>query len=538
MDVFQSTDGGVTWPTSVAAFGGDKEWLAVDRTGGMGDGNLYAAWQFAATCSGTGLFTRSTNHGNSWMTPVAVSGSPRFGVTAVGPDGTVYIAGISTSSQSTFVVAKSTNAQNPLATPTFTSVSGNFLGGAMAISVGPNPGGLLGQAWIAANPNNASHVYLLCSVDPSGTDPLDVRFSLSTNGGTSWGTPKRVNDDPTNNGAWQWFGTMSVAPNGRIDVVWNDTRDDPSNQLSRLYYSYSTDEGATWAANVALTPQWNSQVGFPNQNKIGDYYHMVSDNAGASLAYAATFNGEQDVYYMRISAGCTAPVVNPISNASASCGVAFASPAPSTSAGTAPITWSLGGSPPAGMTINSTTGVVSWPAPVTTGSPYAITTTATNACGNNSQSWTLTVGANAPTINSIANGFAVCGSPYTSPAPTASGGVSPLTWSLVSGPAGMTIDSSKGAVSWVNPIATGSPFTVTVQASSAGGCGSSPPTSWQLGVVIGDFDGDGLVSVADVPGFVNDLLSDPGSQICAGDLNGDGNVDGLDIQALVTALGL
>ncbi len=41
-------------------------------------------------------------------------------------------------------------------------------------------------------------------------------------------------------------------------------------------------------------------VGWPNQAKIGDYYDMVSDALGADLVYAATFNGEQDVYYLRI----------------------------------------------------------------------------------------------------------------------------------------------------------------------------------------------------------------------------------------------
>jgi hypothetical protein len=30
---------------------------------------------------------------------------------------------------------------------------------------------------------------------------------------------------------------------------------------------------------------------------------MVSDVDGADLAYAATFNGEQDVYYLRIDTG-------------------------------------------------------------------------------------------------------------------------------------------------------------------------------------------------------------------------------------------
>jgi hypothetical protein len=34
---------------------------------------------------------------------------------------------------------------------------------------------------------------------------------------------------------------------------------------------------------------------------MGDYFHMVSDSNGASLAWAATFNNEQDVYYSYIT---------------------------------------------------------------------------------------------------------------------------------------------------------------------------------------------------------------------------------------------
>jgi hypothetical protein len=34
---------------------------------------------------------------------------------------------------------------------------------------------------------------------------------------------------------------------------------------------------------------------------MGDYFHMVSDSNGASLAWAATFNNEQDVYYSYIA---------------------------------------------------------------------------------------------------------------------------------------------------------------------------------------------------------------------------------------------
>jgi hypothetical protein len=34
---------------------------------------------------------------------------------------------------------------------------------------------------------------------------------------------------------------------------------------------------------------------------MGDYFDMISDNDGASLAWACTFNGEEDVYYGRIT---------------------------------------------------------------------------------------------------------------------------------------------------------------------------------------------------------------------------------------------
>ncbi len=61
--------------------------------------------------------------------------------------------------------------------------------------------------------------------NPAGTDPLDVHFARSTDGGVTLGPWVRVNDDPSAPNNWQWFATMSVAPNGRIDAVWNDTRD-------------------------------------------------------------------------------------------------------------------------------------------------------------------------------------------------------------------------------------------------------------------------------------------------------------------------
>ncbi len=39
-NVFKSTNGGRTWDAGIYAYGGDKPWMAIDRTGGIGHGNI------------------------------------------------------------------------------------------------------------------------------------------------------------------------------------------------------------------------------------------------------------------------------------------------------------------------------------------------------------------------------------------------------------------------------------------------------------------------------------------------------------------
>jgi len=219
----------------------------------------------------------------------------------VGPNGSLYVGA---SGSFDFVVAKSTNAQisgQPVIWDMSTNVN---LDGFITYGIGPNPGGLGGQTSIAVDTSNGPYhgnVYLLCTVERnSNPDPADVMFARSTDGGVTWSLPVRVNDDLSTS-AYQWFGTMSVAPTGRIDVIWLDTRDNPGSYNSALYYSNSKDGGATWSLNEKLSDSFNPHVGWPQQNKMGDYFHMVSDSNGASLAWAATFNNEQDVYYSYIT---------------------------------------------------------------------------------------------------------------------------------------------------------------------------------------------------------------------------------------------
>lgn len=302
-DVFSSGDAGSTWSAPVYAYGGDKAWMAVDRTGGLGEGNIYAAWDYAGCC-GDDWFNRSTDGAQSFEYPAPIPSQPYWGVTTVGPDGTVYVAGTTSyGSDNAFAVAFSTTVQNPGAPLAFDGAVQVGLGGALLYGGGPNPGGLLGQVWVAADHSSgptAGNLYLLASVDPPGADPLDVHLVRSSDGGLTWSPPVRVNDDPAGTNAWQWFGTMGVAPNGRIDVIWNDTRGDPGGYDSALYYAFSLDGGLSWSPNEPLSPAWNPHLGWPQQDKIGDYFDIESDLVGAHVAYAATFNGEQDVYYLRI----------------------------------------------------------------------------------------------------------------------------------------------------------------------------------------------------------------------------------------------
>lgn len=302
--VFRSEDGGAGWDDGVPAQGGDKQWMEIDKTGTEGEGNIYAFWTSYYSYCFPGNFTRSANGGDSYEDCVSVDGNPYWGTLAIGTEGELYIAGAG--SNDGVVVVKSYNASEPgsiIAWDYYTQVD---MDGYMGAGPEVNPAGLLGQASIAVNAApgpGQGNVYVLVSVSRiSNGDPGDVMFAKSEDGGLSFSDPVRINDDFSVSNT-QWFGTMSVAPNGRIDVVWLDTRDAPANDpvWSALYYSYSLDQGETWSDNELLSDAFDPHVGWPNQEKMGDYFDMISDNGNAHLAWAATLNGEQDVYYGRIT---------------------------------------------------------------------------------------------------------------------------------------------------------------------------------------------------------------------------------------------
>ena len=302
-DLWRSVTGGQSWTRVGPADGGDKQWFTIDNTNSSGRGFQYQYWSTDGNNYGGRQFTRSTNGGSTWMDPINIPNSPAWGTLDVDSVGNLFIGGVNLTTNRIWCV-RSTNAKNAGVIPTFDRSTAVNLGGDIVFAEPINPEGLVGQVYLAADRSGTStndNIYMLASVQPSGfTNGSDVMFVRSTNGGITFSAPRRINDDPVNHAKWHWFGTLSVAPSGRIDVVWYDSRNSPNNVTSQLFYSFSIDGGNTWSPNVAVSNLFNPFIGYPNQSKIGDYITVVSDDDSANVAYAATFNGEEDIYYVRI----------------------------------------------------------------------------------------------------------------------------------------------------------------------------------------------------------------------------------------------
>jgi hypothetical protein len=72
----------------------------------------------------------------------------------------------------------------------------------------------------------------------------NIYFSRSTDMGETWSEPVIVHSDTTNDQLWQWIALDRTT--GDIAVMYLDSRDDPNNIEVAAYVSYSSDGGTTW----------------------------------------------------------------------------------------------------------------------------------------------------------------------------------------------------------------------------------------------------------------------------------------------------
>ena len=122
----------------------------------------------------------------------------------------------------------------------------------------PGPNASLQLAWSPkGGPNGTLHVVAEGNDNTNVANVSHIWYFRSADGGKSWDKPKVIDDDDKSQFVGQFMPTIRVAPNGRVDVAWWDTRDVPvpGTPTNDVYYTYSTDNGNSFSRNVRITEQ-------------------------------------------------------------------------------------------------------------------------------------------------------------------------------------------------------------------------------------------------------------------------------------------
>lgn len=108
---------------------------------------------------------------------------------------------------------------------------------------------------LAVSREGAIHIVYGRNPRPELTGYGEIFHQASLDGGKTWSDPVAVTDDDPAALIGQYFPNVSVAPDGRVDAVWWDVRDDIGIRSNDVYHAYSTDNGRTWSKNVRVTDQ-------------------------------------------------------------------------------------------------------------------------------------------------------------------------------------------------------------------------------------------------------------------------------------------
>lgn len=280
---YRSTDNGASWTRSATLSNqniSDKEYLHVDmHASSPHKGNIYVAWHD----NNIQKFARSTNGGTSFGATLTLDGSNRgigsditsdsagnvyffYPATSGGSLGKAIRMAKSTDGGASFAVAttvSSTNADFDFPIPAmetrrafiYTSVDTDRSGGAFNNSI------YVSWTDTSTTENNTS----------ATANHAIIRVARSRDGGATWqiSSPHASSDVSTVDRFNQW---LSVDRNGRVFVMYYDTRHSSGRSGTDLYYAVSSDGGVTWGTATRLTTVTSRNL--TDSFEWGDYNGM------------------------------------------------------------------------------------------------------------------------------------------------------------------------------------------------------------------------------------------------------------------------
>lgn len=334
-----STNNGVTWSSYLAGANPpgsndllDKNHLWVDKKAGSPYSNrVYDAWtHFVAGNASNNqvVINFSTNSGVNWSSFVDISssltpGSHAQGVNInTGPNGEVYAAfaiydnwGTGLYGEDAIGFAKSTDGgltwtKTRIYSAANFGIRGNLKSTAIRVSSFPSM-----SVDRSGGPRDG-YIYIVWpqrGVAPAGSDP-DIVMIRSTNGGNTWSSPVRVNDDPLNNGKDQYYPWCTVDQGtGQLHIVFYDNRHTTSDSTG-VWMATSNDGGSNFInykisdANFKPKPISGLAGGYQ-----GDYIGITASNGRAYPFWADDRSGNYQAWITTVS---FAPVVthSPLDN--------------------------------------------------------------------------------------------------------------------------------------------------------------------------------------------------------------------------------
>jgi hypothetical protein len=262
----------------------DKDWAAVDPATNY----IYTCWtqfdHYGSTLPADStiiLFSRSADGGMNWSTPVRInrvagdcrdSGNTVEGaVPAPGPNGEVYTSWMGPAG---LVFTKSTD--KGLTWPAENIIVTGIPGG-WDFNI-PGIFRCNGMPVTCCDLSNGPYrgtIYINWTDQRNGTSDTDVFLAKSTDGGITWTSPKRVNDDPP--GRQQFFSWMTVdKATGFLYIVFYDRRN-YSDLRTDVYMAVSHDGGESFQ-NIRISESPflpDASVFFGDYTNISAWNDMV-----------------------------------------------------------------------------------------------------------------------------------------------------------------------------------------------------------------------------------------------------------------------